>query len=209
MENLVLGFQNEIEFRNALNDISLSALGKVDIAQALMGITEDYMQGPQYGNDKYLWLYSLPFIHFFGGKQTALWVPNSLENRQFNIASEKMIHLLGIDQYFSHAFLRCAEFPFLAKRIIDNSDFIYNIDLLMLLEKMMTENKYGAWRDVDSVKLSSALQELVKLNLDKYQEKDWNHVVQLALKRWGPGPYFNEHERNLSQVLLIIVPRYV
>ena len=208
MEKLVLQFQNEIEFRNALNEISLSESGKRDIAEALVGITEDYMRG--YGfDDKYLWLYSLPFIHFFGGKQTALWVPNSLENRQFNIASEKMIHLLRIDPYFSHAFLRCAEFPFLAKRIVDNSDFIYNIDFLMLLEKMMTENKYDAWRNVDSVKLSSALQELVKLNLDKYQEKDWNHVVQLALKRWGPGPFFNEHERNLSQVLLIIVPRYV
>ena len=57
--------------------------------------------------------------------------------------------------------------------------------------------------------MSTALQELVKLNLDKYQEKDWNRLVQLVLERWGPGPFFNEHERNLSQVLLTIASRYV
>ena len=65
------------------------------------------------------------------------------------------------------------------------------------------------WREIDSVKLSTALQELVKLNLDKYQEKDWNRFVQLVLERWGTGPYFNQHERNLTHVLLTIVSRYI
>ena len=139
MEGLVQGFQNEIEFRNALNDISLSEFGKIEMIDALIGVTEHYMSG--YGNEKYLWLYSLPFIHHFGGEKTGEWVPNNLGNRKFNIASEKMIHLLRIDPHFSHAFLRSMEFQFLVKRILDKSEFIFNIDFLMLLVKVMTENR--------------------------------------------------------------------
>ena len=65
------------------------------------------------------------------------------------------------------------------------------------------------WRDVDSAKFSTALQELVKLNLDKYQNEDWNLVIHEILKQYNKGSYYNEHEINLSQVLLVIVPRYV
>ena len=139
MEGLVQGFQNEIEFRNALSGISLSELVKVDMIEALIGTTEQYMRG--FGNEKYLWLYSLPFIHHFGGEKTSAWTPNNLENRKFSIASEKMIHLLRIDPHFSHAFLRSMEFQFLVKRILDKSEFIFNIDFLMLLVKVMTENR--------------------------------------------------------------------
>ena len=67
------------------------------------------------------------------------------------------------------------------------------------------------WREVDSAKLSTALQELVKLNLDKYQNEEWNLVIPEILKRYDKGSYykasFNEHEINLSQVLLVIVSR--
>ena len=139
MEDLVQGFHNEIEFRNALNDISLSELGKKQVAEALIEVIENFMRG--YDNQKYIWLYSLPFIHYFGGKPTGPWVPNNLGNRKFNIGSEKMIHLLRIDQYFSHAFLRSMEFQFLVKRILDKSEFIFNVDFLMLLDKVMNENR--------------------------------------------------------------------
>ena len=139
MEDLVQGFHNEIEFRNALNDISLSELGKKQVAEALIEVIENFMRG--YDNQKYIWLYSLPFIHYFGGEQTGPWVPNNLGNRKFNIGSEKMIHLLRIDQYFSHAFLRSMEFQFLVKRILDKSEFIFNVDFLMLLDKVMNENR--------------------------------------------------------------------
>ena len=62
------------------------------------------------------------------------------------------------------------------------------------------------WKDVDSIKLSTALQELVKLNLDEYQNKDWNLVIHGILKCYNKF-YYNEHEINLSQVLLVIIPR--
>ena len=65
------------------------------------------------------------------------------------------------------------------------------------------------WRDIDSVKLSTALQEIVKLNLERYESKDWNHFVCQILNRWGSSCHFDENVRNFSQVLLIIVSRYV
>ena len=129
-------------FETALQMIPLSENGRLEMFYALVGITEDFMREPGNWNEKYIWLYSLPFIHFFGGKQTAEWVPNSLQNRRYqDISSEKMIHLLRIDPHFSHAFLRSMEFQFLVKRILDKSEFIFNIDFLMLLIKVMTENR--------------------------------------------------------------------
>ena len=65
------------------------------------------------------------------------------------------------------------------------------------------------WKDVDSIKLSTALQELVKLNLDVYQNEDWNLVILEILKHFNMGSYYTENQINLSQVLLVIVPRYV
>ena len=65
------------------------------------------------------------------------------------------------------------------------------------------------WKDVDSTKLSIALQELVKLNLDVYQNEDWNLVILEILKHFNMGSYYTENQINLSQVLLVIVPRYV
>ena len=70
-----------------------------------------------------------------------------------------------------------------------------------------TESRWSVWREVDSVKLSATLQELVKLNLDKYQDEDWNRIMLKILNRWGPTCHYDEHVRNLSQVLLIIASR--
>ena len=137
MECLVQDCKEAQDFENFLKMVSLSEFGKFDLTECLIALTDTFMRAIGYTNDKYLWLYSLPFIHFFGGKKTSEWVPKSLGFAQYNIASEKMIHLLRIDQHFSHAFLRNTEFQFIAKKIVDKSNFIYNIDLFMLLEKMM------------------------------------------------------------------------
>ena len=142
MESLVQECKDDQDFNKALSMIQLSKTGKIHLAECFMILTEKFLDGFGNVNDKYLWLYSLPFIHFFGGKQTAEWFPRSLGPRQFNISSENMIRLLRIDQHFSFAFLRNMEFQFLAKRIIDKSDFIYKIDVLKLLEKMMKGKLY-------------------------------------------------------------------
>ena len=141
MESLVHDWKDDLDFENALKMIPLSEKGNIVMAESLAALTEDFLQGYGYDNDKNIWLYSLPFIHYFGGKPTGPWVPNNLGNRKFNIGSEKMIHLLRIDQYFSHAFLRSMEFQFLVKRILDKSEFIFNVDFLMLLDKVMNENR--------------------------------------------------------------------
>ena len=141
MESLVQECKDDQDFNKALSMIQLSKTGKIHLAECFIILTEKFLDGFGYVNDKYLWLYSLPFIHFFGGKQTAEWVPKNLGHRQFNISSDNMTHLLRIDQHFSYAFLRNMEFQNLAKKIINKSDSIYNIDILKLLEKMMTGKK--------------------------------------------------------------------
>ena len=144
MESLVHDWKDDLDFENALKMIPLSEKGNIVMAESLAALTEDFLQGYGYDNDKNIWLYSLPFIHFFGGKQTAEWMPNNLRNRQFqNISAEKMIHLLKIDQQFSFTFIHKMEYQFLARKILDKSnDFVFKIEPLMLLEKMMTGTSF-------------------------------------------------------------------
>jgi hypothetical protein len=144
MESFVQDCKDDIAFENALKRIPLSEKGKITISGCLRAFTEDFLQGHGFDNDKNIWLYSLPFIHFFGGKQTTEWTPNNLRNRLFqNISAEKLIHLLRIDQQFSFTFIHKMDYQFLARKIIDKSnDFVFKIDPLMLLEKMMTGKSF-------------------------------------------------------------------